>query len=82
MNISESRSKIASVVVVPAVAALAIAGAVSVTATLPTAQADSLVAAAPVEDEGADCPTFAGRSQPCVAPGRPVSVRMAGVGCW
>jgi hypothetical protein len=56
VNITESRSKIASVVVIPAVAALAIAGAVSVTATPPTAQADSLVAAAPVEDEGADCP--------------------------
>ncbi|MBP2330185.1 hypothetical protein JOF56_010570 [Kibdelosporangium banguiense] len=52
MNSGLSRSKIGSMIVIPV---LAIAGAVSVTATTGPAYADS-VAAAPVEDEGADCP--------------------------
>ncbi|MGI5214486.1 glucuronyl esterase domain-containing protein [Plantactinospora sp. CA-290183] len=60
MIIDSGRSKIRSTVVVLAVAALAVAGAVSVVANTPTAEAALLrglaVAAASVEDEGADCP--------------------------
>lgn len=57
MIISSGRSRIRSTVVVLAVAALAVAGAVTVVASTTTAEAaDSLIAVSPVEDEGADCP--------------------------
>lgn len=59
MNISSGRSKIRSVVVALASAALAVTGAVTVVTTTPTAApaiANDFVALAGVEDEGADCP--------------------------
>ncbi|RKR92878.1 cellulose binding domain-containing protein [Micromonospora pisi] len=58
MIISSGRSRIRSSVVLLAVAALAVTGAVTVVTQTTTAQAaaDNLVAAAAVEDEGADCP--------------------------
>ncbi|NYH43967.1 hypothetical protein HNR22_003694 [Micromonospora jinlongensis] len=56
MNISSGRSGIRSAVVALAVAALTIAGSVSVTTRTTTAHAATgVMAAAAVEDEGADC---------------------------
>ncbi|MEU8261932.1 cellulose binding domain-containing protein [Micromonospora sp. NPDC048999] len=56
MIISSGRPKIRSTVVVLAAAVLALAGAVTIVARTPTAEAASLLAAAgPVEDEGTDC---------------------------
>ncbi|SBT46148.1 cellulose-binding domain-containing protein [Micromonospora narathiwatensis] len=55
MIIGSGRSRTRSAVVVLAAAALAVTGTVTVVARTTTAAAGVLAAAAPVEDEGADC---------------------------
>ncbi|MFI7431301.1 cellulose binding domain-containing protein [Micromonospora sp. NPDC049836] len=56
MIINAGRARVRSTLVVLAAAALTVTAAVTVVAGPPNAVAGSLVAAAPVEDEGLDCP--------------------------
>jgi hypothetical protein len=61
---SSSLSRIRSTVVMLAVAALAVTGAVTVVSRTTTAEAAAGILAAAVEDEGADCPVPDPGSQP------------------
>ncbi len=63
MIISSGRSAIRSIIVVLAVAAFAVTGAVTIVAKFTTAA----IAAVPVEDEGADCPVTVPGSLPSSA---------------